>query len=106
MAAQVYIIQITPSSPPLLSNPSQVKNVGEVELGKYRMSTWYFSPLPKDMMKNGYVDVLYVCEFTFNFFVRKEELLRFQAESGLERRHPPGNEIYRCGNLSSKLSSF
>jgi histone acetyltransferase MYST1 len=80
----------------------QVKNVGEVELGKYRMSTWYFSPLPKDMMKNGYVDVLYVCEFTFNFFVRKEELLRFQAKSDLTRRHPPGNEIYRSGNLSSK----
>lgn len=80
----------------------KVKNVGEVELGKYRMSTWYFSPLPKDMMKNGYVDVLYVCEFTFNFYVRKEELLRFQAKSDLTRRHPPGNEIYRSGNLSSK----
>ena len=66
------------------------------------MSTWYFSPLPKEILKNGYVDLLYFCEFTFNFFVRKEELLRFQAKPGL-KRHPPGNEIYRNGNLSSKF---
>jgi histone acetyltransferase MYST1 len=36
-------------------------------------------------------------------FARKSELLRYQArELPKNRRHPPGNEIYRNGNLSSK----
>jgi len=84
---------------------TKVKNVGTLELGKYQMDTWYFSPLPKELMKDkGMIDVLYVDEFSLNFFIRKEELLRYQRKElmgiGGDRRHPPGNEIYRCGNLS------
>lgn len=73
-----------------------------LELGQYQMDTWYFSPLPKEMFRDGgLIDVLYVDEFSLNFFTRKSELLRFQAkELPKNRRHPPGNEIYRCGNLS------
>ena len=65
------------------------------------MSTWYFSPLPKELLsEQGYVEVLYVCEFTLRMFSRKQEIQRFQARLPPDRRHPPGNEIYRCGNLS------
>ena len=93
---------------------TKVKNVNTLELGKFRMDTWYFSPLPKELLnEGGMIDVLYVDEFSFNFFVRKEELLRFQSKtynlsgkkasgSTRDRRHPPGNEIYKCGNLSSE----
>lgn len=97
---------------------TKVKNVATLELGKYQMDTWYFSPLPKELMKDvpgGMIEVLYVDEFSLNFFVRKEELLRYQRKTlRLEeeggnsikgRRHPPGNEIYRCGNLSSEYFS-
>jgi len=83
---------------------TKVKNVGTLELGKYQMDTWYFSPLPKELLvrDKGMIDVLYVDEFSLNFFTRKEELLRYQRKEllGRGRRHPPGNEIYRCGNLS------
>ncbi len=81
---------------------TKVKNVAEVQLGKYRMNAWYFSPIPKEMFQNGNtVDVLYVCEFTLQFFARKQELLRYQAKIlTRNERHPPGNEIYRNGNLS------
>jgi len=93
---------------------TKIKNVNTLELGKYQMDTWYFSPLPKELLKDGssggVIDVLYVDEFSMNFFTRKEELLRYQRKtfaSGKKgmtgRRHPPGNEIYRCGNLSSEL---
>jgi hypothetical protein len=84
---------------------TKVKNVATLELGPYQMDTWYFSPLPKELFKDGgVVDVLYVDEFSLNFFTRKSELLRYQAkELPKNRRHPPGNEIYRCGNLSSEL---
>ena len=95
-----------------------IKNVNTLELGKYQMDTWYYSPFPKEMFrdKDDVIDVLYVDEFSLNFFTRKEELLRYQKKALLlggdndgsgrkDRRHPPGNEIYRCGNLSSKYMS-
>ncbi|KAL7530860.1 hypothetical protein ACHAXR_007351, partial [Thalassiosira sp. AJA248-18] len=95
---------------------TKVKNVNTLELGKYQMDTWYFSPLPKELLKDasagGMIDVLYVDEFSLNFFTRKEELLRYQKKtlldvgSGRQRRHPPGNEIYRCGNLSNVQRSL
>jgi histone acetyltransferase MYST1 len=80
---------------------TKVKNVAFVELGPYQMETWYFSPLPKELLsERGFLEVLYVCEFTFNMFARKSELRRFQSRLPTQRRHPPGNEIYRNGNLS------
>ena len=81
---------------------TKIKNVANMELGEYRMEAWYFSPLPKELLsENGFIETLYVCEFSLNLFARKRELLRFQArEFPKNRRHPPGNEIYRCGKLS------
>jgi histone acetyltransferase MYST1 len=80
---------------------TKVKNVAFVELGPYQMETWYFSPLPKELLsERGLIEVLYVCEFTFHMFARKSELRRFQSRLPTDRRHPPGNEIYRNGNLS------
>jgi len=82
---------------------TKVKNVATIQLGRYKMDTWYFSPIPKEMLNRpqSVIDILYVCEFTLNFFTRSQELLRFQSK-GLPggRRYPPGNEIYRNGNLS------
>ena len=55
--------------------------------------TWYFSPLPKELLKDGnMIEVLYVCEFTLQFFTRKVELRRFQRKHlPKNKRHPPGN---------------
>ncbi|GMH98055.1 hypothetical protein TrVE_jg12660 [Triparma verrucosa] len=77
---------------------TKVKNVGKIELGRFCMDTWYFSPFPKHFF-GASIDILYVCEFTLNFFTSKSALLRFQSRPDLDR-HPPGNEIYRKGNLS------
>jgi hypothetical protein len=86
---------------------TKVKNVAFVELGASQMETWYFSPLPKELLsERGLVEVLYVCEFTFSLFSRKSELRRFQYRLPSHARHPPGNEIYRNGNLSSEYIFF
>jgi histone acetyltransferase MYST1 len=80
---------------------TKVKNVNHIELGEFQMETWYFSPLPKELLgSTGLLEVLYVCEFSFNMFSRKSELRRFQARIPRDQRHPPGNEIYRKGNLA------
>eukprot|EP01133_Synstelium_polycarpum_P013681 gene13681-16113_t len=49
---------------------TKIKNINVVELGRYEIDTWYFSPYPEEHKLK--------CDL----------------------RHPPGNEIYRYGNLS------
>jgi len=73
---------------------TKVKNVNFLEMGAYQMETWYYSPLPKELVgPSGLMEVLYVCEFTMSLFQRKIELQRFQARLPVEKRHPPGK---RC----------
>ncbi|THF98684.1 hypothetical protein TEA_026773 [Camellia sinensis var. sinensis] len=52
---------------------TKVKNIATVELGRYEIETWYFSPFPpeyNDSLK------LYFCEFCLTFMKRKEQLQR------------------------------
>jgi hypothetical protein len=85
---------------------TKVKNVEMIELGKHRMETWYFSPYPPEFFPNNQqndpIDILYICEFTLNFFKHKKELRRHYSKNPL--RHPPGNEIYR--DKAQKVSMF
>ncbi len=69
--------------------------------------TWYYSPLPKELLRGGnMIDVLYVCEFTLQFFTRKEELKRFQKKylPNNPRRHPPGNGKKRSKDVNGFIS--
>lgn len=52
---------------------TKVKNIATIELGRYEIETWYFSPFPpeyNDSLK------LYFCEFCLSFMKRKEQLQR------------------------------
>jgi histone acetyltransferase MYST1 len=52
---------------------TKVKNIAKIELGRYEINTWYFSPFPPE-----YNDCpkLFFCEFCLNFMKRKEQLQR------------------------------
>lgn len=52
---------------------TKVKNIATIELGRYEIETWYFSPFPPE-----YNDCskLFFCEFCLNFMKRKEQLQR------------------------------
>lgn len=52
---------------------TKVKTISEIEIGKFRVDTWYFSPFPEGYHTYG---VLYFCEFCLSFFIHREELLR------------------------------
>ncbi|KAH7484178.1 putative MYST-like histone acetyltransferase 1 [Phytophthora ramorum] len=78
---------------------TKVKNVRFVEMGRFRMAAWYFSPFPKEYYPDGSIDCLHFCEFCMAFFCHKRELAVHQ-ERRVCNRHPPGNEIYRHENLS------
>mmetsp|Transcript_20242 Transcript_20242/g.56401 ORF Transcript_20242/g.56401 Transcript_20242/m.56401 type:complete len:436 (+) Transcript_20242:109-1416(+) len=68
----------------------KVKNIQVVELGRYEMDSWYYSPYPEPYASQH---KLYICEFTLKYFRKKKTLIRHLAK--LEVRHPPGDEIYR-----------
>jgi histone acetyltransferase MYST1 len=80
---------------------TKIKNVKFVQLGKYIMECWYFSPFPNEFIpNNGFIECLYFCEFSFRFFRTKNELKWYQNKSKNLLRHPPGNEIYRDDKVS------
>jgi len=74
---------------------TKVKNVQVIELGKYEIDTWYFSPYPEEFST---CKKLYLCEFCLKYMKKRKTLQRHKMKCDL--RHPPGNEIYRNGNLS------
>ncbi|KAF2074397.1 hypothetical protein CYY_004293 [Polysphondylium violaceum] len=74
---------------------TKVKNINVVELGRYEIDAWYFSPYPEEFAK---CDKLYLCEFCLKYMKKKTTLNRHMLKCDL--RHPPGNEIYRNGNIS------
>ncbi|XP_058190996.1 histone acetyltransferase of the MYST family 1 isoform X2 [Rhododendron vialii] len=56
---------------------TKVKNIATIELGRYEIETWYFSPFPpeyNDCLK------LYFCEFCLTFMKRKEQLQRHMID--------------------------
>ncbi len=74
---------------------TKVKNISKIELGKYEIETWYFSPFPPEYSD---CNKLFFCEFCLSFMKRKEQLARHMRKCVL--KHPPGDEIYRQGSLS------
>ena len=73
---------------------TKVKNVSKIELGRHIIRTWYFSPIPKEFYPSGGpVDVLYMSEFSLDFYRTRTDLIRHYSKS--PPRHPPGDEIYR-----------
>jgi len=74
---------------------TKVKNINAIEIGRYEIDTWYFSPYPEEFAK---CPILYICEFCLKYMKKKKTLIRHKLKCDL--RHPPGNEIYRSSSLS------
>mmetsp|Transcript_14144 Transcript_14144/g.25116 ORF Transcript_14144/g.25116 Transcript_14144/m.25116 type:complete len:359 (+) Transcript_14144:354-1430(+) len=81
---------------------TKIKNVNRIELGRNIIHTWYFSPIPREFFPDGSVDLLYMSEFTLNFYRHSSELARHYKK--WKRWNPPGDEIYR--DETSRLSMF
>jgi histone acetyltransferase MYST1 len=76
-----------------------VKNIPRIELGRWEIDTWYYSPYPDEFSgDNLREDKLYICEFCLRYIKKGKTLERHKRKCDL--RHPPGDEIYRYNNLS------
>ncbi|KAF7315482.1 Histone acetyltransferase [Mycena indigotica] len=78
-----------------VSEIARVKNLNRIQIGKHEVDAWYFSPYPKEY---AHLPVLYICEFCLCFFPSEFMLSRHRTRCTL--LHPPGNEIYRCDDIS------
>jgi histone acetyltransferase HTATIP len=74
---------------------ARVKNFGKIQIGKYEVEPWYFSPYPVELTD---YEQLYICEFCFSYFGLQKSFQRHRSKCNLF--HPPGNEIYRYEDVS------
>ena len=74
---------------------TKVKNIRAIELGKYEIDTWYFSPYPEEYCGE---DKLYLCEFCLKY-MKKETTFERHCQK-CETFAPPGREIYREKGLA------
>jgi len=69
---------------------TKVKYIDRIQIGRFEIDTWYFSPYPEDY---GKCPKLWICEFCLKY-MRLEKTYRYhQGECGI--RQPSGKEIYR-----------
>ena len=78
-----------------VSEVARVKNLNRLSIGKHEVDSWYFSPYPQEY---AHLPVLYICEFCFAYFPSHFMLGRHRQRCTL--LCPPGNEIYREGDIS------
>ncbi|CAJ0962804.1 unnamed protein product, partial [Mesorhabditis belari] len=75
---------------------TKVRNIEMVTLGRWEIDTWYFAPYPAPFDQTVH---LFVCEYCLMYF-NDIKLYSRHVKLACRRRTPPGNEIYRKGNLS------
>lgn len=78
-----------------LAEVHRVRNLALIQMGKYEMEPWYFSPYPASFSD---ADKVYIDEFCLSYFDDEKAYHRHRAKCTLQ--HPPGNEIYRDENVS------
>ena len=55
---------------------TKVKNIDVIELGKYEIDTWYFSPYPEEF---AHCKKLFLCEFCLKYMKKKKTLIRHKV---------------------------
>lgn len=82
----------------MTQNPTEihrVRNLDRLQMGKYDVEPWYFSPYPDSFSD---VDMVYIDEFCLSYFDNQRAFERHRTKCTLV--HPPGNEIYRDDYIS------
>eukprot|EP00106_Octopus_bimaculoides_P008409 XP_014775851.1 PREDICTED: histone acetyltransferase KAT8-like [Octopus bimaculoides] len=74
---------------------TKVKYIDKIQIGKYEIDAWYFSPYPEEYGKQP---KLWICEYCLKY-MRLEKSYRYH-QSQCTWRYPPGKEIYRKGTIS------
>ena len=74
---------------------TMVKYIDKIQIGKYEVDAWYFSPYPEEY---GRQPKLWLCEFCLKYMRFERTYVKHLSECSW--RQPPGKEIYRKGKVS------
>lgn len=74
---------------------TKVKYIDRIQIGKYEVDTWYFSPYPEEFGKQS---KLWICEYCLKY-MKHETTFRYHL-GNCEWRHPPGDMVYAKENVS------
>ncbi|ORE17950.1 hypothetical protein BCV71DRAFT_264308 [Rhizopus microsporus] len=86
----------TKSFLPILSKQHHdIGHIKKVQIGKFLMDVWYVAPYPEEYSR---LETLYVCEFCLKYMKSRYIAKRHKVKCPM--KYPPGNEIYRDGQLS------
>lgn len=73
----------------VIEEETKVRNFSTITINGYQINTWYFSPYPKDIAKNGNV---FLCDYCLYYFSTEDTLITHSKICHL--RSPPGLMIY------------
>ncbi|GFS91230.1 hypothetical protein TNCV_577331 [Trichonephila clavipes] len=79
----------------LKQNDNQCGRIRTLQMGRYEMDVWYVAPYPEEYKM---LPKLYICEFCLKY-INSQTVLRRHISKCIWR-YPPGDEIYRKGNIS------
>eukprot|EP00095_Tigriopus_kingsejongensis_P007638 snap_masked-scaffold1040_size68023-processed-gene-0.7 protein:Tk07638 transcript:snap_masked-scaffold1040_size68023-processed-gene-0.7-mRNA-1 annotation:"probable histone acetyltransferase myst1" len=74
---------------------TKVKYIDRVQIGKFEIDTWYFSPYPEEYGKQP---KLFICQYCLKY-MRLEKTYKYHT-AHCTAHEPQGKEIYRKGTLS------
>ncbi|CAD6196077.1 unnamed protein product [Caenorhabditis auriculariae] len=74
---------------------TRIRNIDAIELGRFRIQPWYFSPYPQQLT---HLPCIFICEFCLKYLKSDTCLRRHMAKCNIN--HPPGNQIYSKDSLS------
>ncbi|KAF2180040.1 histone acetyltransferase ESA1 [Zopfia rhizophila CBS 207.26] len=74
---------------------SRVRNLEKIQMGKFEIEPWYFSPYPIDFVDS---EMVFICEYCLSYYGEVTQFERHRTKCTL--LHPPGNEIYRDDYVS------
>jgi len=75
---------------------TKVKYIDRIQIGKFEIDTWYFSPYPEEY---GKCSKLWICEYCLKY-MRLEKTYRHHMAECNTYQPSGGKEIYRKGNVS------
>ncbi|KAI8374081.1 acyl-CoA N-acyltransferase [Choanephora cucurbitarum] len=72
-----------------------VPKIKQILFNNYLIDTWYVAPYPEEYSQSS---TLYICEFCMKYM--KSSFVADRHKAKCKVRYPPGDEIYRDGNVS------
>ena len=73
---------------------TKVKNIPKIQLGRWEIDAWYYSPFPEHVTGKP----LYICEYTLRYMSSLKTWAKHRTTCSV--RAPPGTQVYSEGALS------